>query len=109
MIGILAYGSLIDNPGIEIKPYILKTIEAITPFSVEFARSSNTRDGAPTLIPVSQGGSPVKAKVLVLDVSISELQARNMLWRREIGKIGSNQDYIPPNETDPDKVIIKKF
>lgn len=83
MIGILAYGSLIDDPGGEIEPYIIKRIEIETPFPVEFARSSRTRDGAPTLVPVSQGGSTVHAVILVLDREVSESQARDVLWRRE--------------------------
>ena len=55
MIGILAYGSLIDDPGDEIKPLVKQKIEGVeTPFAIEFARSSKSRNGAPTLIPVSQ-------------------------------------------------------
>ena len=39
-IGILAYGSLIEDPGTEIKPIIRERKEGITtPFSIEFARS----------------------------------------------------------------------
>ena len=52
MIGILAYGSLIDDPGREIEPLIIRRLKGVeTPFQIEFARSSSTRDGAPTLIP----------------------------------------------------------
>jgi len=52
-IGILAYGSLIEEPGKEIEPLIRERRKGIkTPFSIEFARSSSTRDGAPTLVPV---------------------------------------------------------
>ena len=58
MVGILAYGSLIDDPGSEIGEVIADVISDIeTPFSVEFARSSSTRSGAPTLIPVEAGGA----------------------------------------------------
>ena len=60
-IGILAFGSLIDEPGKVIGPLIRERISGIpTPFSIEFARSSSTRSGAPTLIPVDIGGSPVE-------------------------------------------------
>ena len=52
-IGILAYGSLIDDPGIEIEPLIKKRIKNIqTPFKIEIARKSTTRGDGPTLIPV---------------------------------------------------------
>ena len=38
-VGILAYGSLIDNPGDEIAAATVRTIEEVeTPFNVEFAR-----------------------------------------------------------------------
>ena len=38
-IGILAYGSLIDNPGPELEPNTAAKIEDVnTPFMVEFAR-----------------------------------------------------------------------
>jgi len=54
----LAYGSLIDDPGSEIQPVIARLIEGVeTPFKVEFARSSEKRDGAPTLVPVKEGGA----------------------------------------------------
>ncbi len=57
-IGVLAYGSLIGDPGKELKPFIEDTVEDVTtPSRVEFARSSGTRDGGPTLIPVTTGGA----------------------------------------------------
>ena len=54
-VGILAYGSLIADPGVEIGPLIVRRIETLTPFSVEFARFSATRGGAPTAVPHSSG------------------------------------------------------
>lgn len=109
MIGILAYGSLIDDPGGEIEPYIIKRIEIETPFPVEFARSSRTRDGAPTLVPVSQGGSTVHAVILVLDREVSESQARDMLWRREIGLVDGSQGYNPPANPNKNSVIVEEL
>lgn len=80
-IGILAYGSLIDDPGVEIEPYIEARIQDIeTPFSIEFARSSATRDGAPTVVPVEDGGAPVKAQILVLNNQIDLKNAEDLLW-----------------------------
>ena len=51
-IGILAYGSLISSPGDEIASATTETIKNVqTPFRVEFARTSTSRAGAPTLVP----------------------------------------------------------
>ena len=84
-IGILAYGSLIDDPGEELAQRIIHRIEdAKTPFRVEFARSSLSREGAPTLVPVEAGGAQVKATVLVLDDAVALEDARDMLYRREV-------------------------
>jgi len=87
-IGILAYGSLINDPGEELKKYIIDKIPVITPFKVEFARKSIGRDEAPTLVPVEKGGTYVKAILLVLEEGVSEEEAKNMLYRREINKPG---------------------
>ena len=47
-IGILAYGSLIDNPGSELGPNTVAKIKDVnTPFRVEFARKSQSRNYAP--------------------------------------------------------------
>jgi hypothetical protein len=54
-IGILAYGSLIGNPGFEIEPHITRRIACRTTFKVEFARTSKTRTSGPTLIPYDEG------------------------------------------------------
>ena len=41
-IGILAYGSLIPDPGAEIGPVTVRRINGVpTPFPIEFSRSSN--------------------------------------------------------------------
>ena len=56
-IGILAFGSLINSPGAEIEAALIgRKLNVCTPFGVEFARSSIGRGGAPTLVPVQQGG-----------------------------------------------------
>jgi hypothetical protein len=60
-IGILAYGSLIDNAGEEIAPLIVERIECFTPFKIEFARLSSTRSNAPTLVPVTMDVPPAFA------------------------------------------------
>ena len=65
-VGILAYGSIVECPGDELEGAVTRRLEVVTPFAVEFARSSRTRDSAPTLVPVSQGGGRVPALLLVL-------------------------------------------
>ncbi|QDU98601.1 hypothetical protein [Lignipirellula cremea] len=107
-IGILAYGSLIRDPGSEIKPAIANRITCITPFKVEFARLSQKRGNAPTLVPVKAGGSHVRAVVLVLNVKVTEQEAKTLLWHREIGKY-NNQAYAEPHdpERSPKKVLIR--
>jgi hypothetical protein len=58
----VAYGSLISDPGDEIRSTTIETKKGvITPFKVEFARKSRSRKGAPTLVPVEQGGAQVSA------------------------------------------------
>jgi len=109
-IGILAYGSLKNHPGKEIEPKIVKRLDNVqTPFKVEFARSSTTRYGAPTLIPVKEGGQANFAQILVLDDSIDEKTASNMLWRREADRTDSGQEYKKPSVPDADDIVIEKL
>lgn len=84
-VGILAFGSIAGDPGAELAAAVTRRIEVKTPFAVEFARSSRSRDGAPTLVPVGEGGAHVLASVLVLDDSVTVAEARAMLYRRETG------------------------
>jgi hypothetical protein len=86
-VGILAFGSIIEEPGRELAAWVSRRVEVKTPFAVEFARSSRTRDGAPTLVPVREGGACVPASVLVLDGSVTVADARAMLYRRETGRL----------------------
>ncbi|MBT2969645.1 MAG: hypothetical protein KME56_05885 [Candidatus Thiodiazotropha sp. (ex Ctena orbiculata)] len=109
-IGILAYGSLIEDPGKEIKPIIQDRKDGITtPFSIEFARSSSTRDGAPTVVPVASGGNPVNATILVLESGISPDEAEDLLWRRETRKECSDKHYTRPSAPTPNKVIVERL
>ncbi len=104
MIGILAYGSLISDPGPEILPLIINRIECITPFNVEYARSSKSRNGAPTLIPYMDG-QPVSGQILVLD-STDIQHIKDILWRRETHKLtGSYKEGIDFHNSN--KVYIK--
>lgn len=103
-VGMLAYGSLIADPGVEIVPLIAGRIASRTPFSVEYARFSRTRGGAPTVVPHSFG-SAVKAEVLILDDAVTVTEAQSLLWRRETRNEGSGKIY---RETrDPNAVVIR--
>lgn len=91
-IGILAYGSLIEDPGVELAPLISHCIiDVETPFNIEFARSSRTRSGAPTVVPVTGFGAPVKGVILVLDTRVDVDSARDLLWRRETRHEGTDR------------------
>lgn len=107
-IGILAYGSLIESPGHEIDPVIWERRKGVkTPFSIEFARSSFTRDGAPTVVPVESGGSPVHATILVLLDTVSQERAEDLLWRRETGNEYSDKHYVPQSIKDYSMRVVK--
>lgn len=101
-VGILAFGSLIGNPGEEIAAVEVRAERkrgVRTPFRVEFARASRTRGGAPTLVP-HENGAEVLAHVIVLETTVQD--AKDRLWRRETGKIGQGGHYVQkakPNET----------
>ena len=109
-IGILAYGSLIPNPGAEIGPVTVRRIGDVeTPFRVEFSRSSRVRDRAPTLVPVERGGARVSGVVLVLDDSVSETAAQDMLYRRERNRMGSGDRYADVDPADPDSAFLGRL
>ena len=105
-VGILAYGSLISDPGDEIDAVKLRIIKNVeTPFCVEFARSSSSRGGAPTLIPVCSGGRKVHGSIIVVKASTEV--ARDMLYRREIHQVGSERTYKEPAAGAEGRVRVK--
>ena len=107
-VGILAFGSLIDNPGPEIEVTLVgRKLNIRTPFGVEFARSSTKRGGGPTLVPMEQGGAPVLAQILL--VNVSEQEAKDRLWRREIDKIGRGGRYTPRVTPGRNTLIIDRY
>jgi hypothetical protein len=108
-IGILAYGSVISDPGTEIAAVRVNSISVETPFKIEFGRSSRMRDGAPTLVPVQEGGAKVKAVVIILAPSVLEREAADLLWRRETRKVGSGRRYDPPAHLSANNVLVKKL
>ena len=109
-LGILAYGSLIDDPREEIEAVTVNRIDGVvTPFKVEFARSSRTRSGAPTLVPVERGGAHVKAWIFILKESVSEKEAMDMLWRRETNQVSSGKVYTRPARPDENTVLVERL
>ncbi len=103
--GIFGFGSLIVDPGQELAAATERREETETPFAIEYGRSSGTRGGAPTLVPVKSGGAKVKATVFVLKDSISEQEAKNILWRRETRQVGSGKQYKRPAHPGPNSVL----
>lgn len=107
-IGILAYGSLIEDPGVELAPLIISRITGVdTPFRIEFARKSSTRSNAPTLVCVDVGGSSVRGTILVLNSDISLSEAESLLWRRETRKESSNLNYTRPTNPSLNAMIVE--
>ena len=93
-IGILAFGSLLADPGEELKPCVVRRKAVKTPFAVEFARESSKRCGAPTLVPVDPGrGTRLDASVLILKDTVDEESACDMLYRRETWRVGEAVSY----------------
>jgi hypothetical protein len=105
-IGILAYGSLIKDPGVEIEPLIARRVPTQAPFPVEYARLSNSRGGGPTVVPHTSGKS-VRAEILVLREGVSLAQAQDLLWRREARKEGTGRRYSPAD--GPNNVLVKDW
>jgi hypothetical protein len=110
-LGILAYGSLLEEPGGELAPLIVERISGTqTPFRIEFFRSSPMRGGAPTVVPVENAGASVRGTVLVLHDSVSIEHARDLLWRRETRREGTGQRYQEPTGTaDPNQMIAEEL
>lgn len=94
-VGIIAFGSLLTNPGWEIAAATAYHAHGlVSPFPVEFARSSRNRDGAPTLVPCD-AGSQVECSVIVLEDGMVLEEARDLLFRRERDRVGSGETCTP--------------
>src|SRR5262245_37383745 len=106
MIAILGFGSLIAQPGAELEAAKQREIEVEPPFAVEFARRSNYRGGAPTLVRVKDGNQ-VRAVLFVLKADITEETASDILWRRETDKVGSKEPYRRPSKPGPNNVLVE--
>lgn len=104
--GIFGFGSLLNDPGEELTEATVSRQDLETPFAVEYGRSSNTRGGAPTLVPVKTGGAKVKATVFVLTDSISEQEAGDILYRRELHQVGSGRTYDPSAKPGKNSIVV---
>jgi hypothetical protein len=108
--GILAYGSLLADPGEEIAEMTVDRIPVTTPFPIEYARSSRGRAGAPTLVPVPEGcGAPVQAQILLLRPDLRADAVTHMLYRRETNRVGEVDVYYVEEKQQEknDPVLIK--
>jgi hypothetical protein len=81
-VAILAYGSLISEPGPGLRPLIVDRVPCLTPFPVEFGRASQRWGGGPVLVPHADGG-PVAGRLLVLHPAIGLGRAVDLLAARE--------------------------
>ncbi|MEW8086503.1 MAG: hypothetical protein AB2823_13125 [Candidatus Thiodiazotropha endolucinida] len=109
-VGILAYGSLIEDPGAEIESLINDRISNVkTPFSIEFSRTSSTRGCAPTLVPVKTGGKCVEATILVLSDTTTQALAEDLLWRRETRNELSDKHYKKTQGNNLNKVVVESI
>lgn len=107
-LGILAFGSLIDNPGEEINKLEIERINCTTPFKIEFARISLSRDKAPTLVPVKESskGKKTNATIIVIDEHIKLENAKSILWRRECHKTDRNEKFVERKKPTSKNVLI---
>ena len=108
-VGILGFGSLISDPGCEIEEGCTDIIdEVLTPFHVEFARSSGRRrGGAPTLVPVARGGTHIEGKVFVMQ--LTEVEATDVLYRRETNQVGTGEPYPRSRVANGKNVVVKRL
>jgi hypothetical protein len=107
-VGLLAYGSLLWDPGGELADVLdlrspINGVE--TPFNVEFARSTRSRGGGPTLVPVATGGTPVVGVIFPFRERLRLHEAQTLVWRREVRR--ADGWYDPKRNADhPDKVFV---
>lgn len=107
-VGIFAYGSLIEDRGPELEEAITEwRHNIIGPFGIEFARTSITRGGGPTLVPYENGGPRPLGKVMVLN--LTEQEAANRLWWRETRKIGTGEIYRAAKNITMNTVVVERL
>jgi hypothetical protein len=111
LFGILAYGSLLTDPGEELAEMTVDRIPVTTPFPVEYARSSRGRAGAPTLVPVPEGcGARVQAQILLLRPDLRDDAAAHKLYRRETNRVGEyGVYYVEKRQLEKNDPVLIKF
>lgn len=107
MLAILGYGSVIWDPGLEIEDATAERRVIESPFSTEFARLSRNRGNAPTLVPVSIRGPSTRAMLFLIKDTLSRNDVESILYRREIGCIGSGKRYVRPAVLRPNGVLVE--
>jgi len=102
---------LLWDPGEELQACYDHTIsDVLTPFRVEFARSSKSQEGAPTLIPTDEHGVSLKSEILVLKDDVSVEEAADLLYRRETRQDGTGAThYSRPQRLGANSVLIEKL
>ena len=108
-IALLAYGSLQWNPEEQLEEALefSAATPTTTPFSAEFARSSNGRAGAPTLVPVNGGGARVPALLIPFEEGVSADEAKTLIWRRETGRRAG--DYPNPSVIRRNTTVVDEL
>ena len=81
-IAILAYGSLLDEPGPELAAVVVGRVPCRTPFPVEYGRASQRWGGGPVLVPHPAGGL-VEGSLLLLSDAVPLGAAVDLLAERE--------------------------
>ncbi len=106
--GVLAYGSLLADPGAELAALIEQRTPVRIPFPVEYMRSSPTRAGAPVLVPVPEGyGASVPGEVWTLNPAADRGLAESLLYRRELDLPGEPYVLYSPEVAAADGLTIE--
>ena len=108
-IAILAFGSLIDEPGKAISPLIRERIGGCADAILD--RVCKVEHALVVVLrlsfPVDVGGSPVNGVLLVLDSAISLAEAKTFLWRRETRRECSEKQYSRPANPGQNQVVVE--
>ena len=105
-LGILAYGSLIDDPGDEIAAATSYRRKMTTPFSIEFGRSSGTRS-ARRLGAGLFGQSARQRRVIgAQGLGIGRRRRQHALAARD-QETDNTKRYIRPKQPGPNNVLVE--
>lgn len=102
-VAVMAYGSLLYDPGPELGPLIQERLPRRTPFPVEYGRVSAKWGGGPVLVPHGDGGR-VEGALLVLTPACDLGKAVEALRVRE--GLPSPQGVVEVEAGDPELMVI---